>query len=227
MPAQRLTDRMIVTMDLTLAVTVVSFLSAGAGAYLGSYLKKKGENLATHEDIDKLVDQVSAVTRATTQIETKISSDLWDRQKQWELKREILFDAAKKLSEIDNKLSSLQTFWEHLSQGKIEGEESRIRLENKYVTEWTDCMRSFEETESLILVTCSRETMQVFAELSDLLRYTSSRIVSGDLETYAKTKAERLKKLVLVRVGIRKELGINFDLTPQSNTFLANPNPVH
>ena len=31
---------------------------AGAGGFLGSYLKTKGENLATHEDIDKLVDQV-------------------------------------------------------------------------------------------------------------------------------------------------------------------------
>src|SRR5258708_24320707 len=94
------------TMDLTLAVTVMSFLSGGAGAFLGSYLKKKGENLATHEDIDKLVDQVSAVTTAAKQIEAKISSDIWDRQKQWGLKREILCDAAKKFSAIDNKLLS-------------------------------------------------------------------------------------------------------------------------
>ena len=213
-------------MDLTLVVAVVTFLSGGTGAYLGTYLKKKGEHLATHEDIDKLVDQVSAVTTATKQIETKISSDLWDRQKQWELKREILFDAAKKLSEVGNSLLSLQTFWQHLSQGKIEGEESRTHLESKYVTEWHDCIRSFEETESLILVTCSRETIQAFAELGDLLRNTSSRIVSGDLEAYAKGSADRVKKVALVRVGIRKELGSNFDLTPQSITSSAKPKPV-
>ena len=217
---------MIAAMDLALAVAVVTFLSGGTGAYLGSYLKKKGENLATHEDINKLVDQVSAVTTATKQIETKISSDLWDRQKQWKLKREVLFDAAKKLSEVDNRLLSLQTFWEHLSQGKIEGEESRIRLQNKYVTQWQDSMRSFEETESLIFVTCSKETMRAFVEFADLLRNTSSNIVSGDLETYAKSKDERLKKMTLVRVGIREELGINFDLTPQSITSSANPKPV-
>jgi hypothetical protein len=29
-------------------------LCAGAGGFIGWYLKKKGENLATHEDIDKL-----------------------------------------------------------------------------------------------------------------------------------------------------------------------------
>ncbi|MGO9272316.1 MAG: hypothetical protein ACLQOO_19160 [Terriglobia bacterium] len=52
------------------------------GAYLGSYLKKKGENLATHEDIDKLVKQVSAVTAATRQIEAKITraSRVYERQ---------------------------------------------------------------------------------------------------------------------------------------------------
>lgn len=213
-------------MDFTLAVALVTFLSGGAGAYLGSYLKKKGENLATQEDIGKLVDQVSAVTTATKQIETKIFSDLWDRQKQWELKREILFDAAKKLSEIDNTLLSLQTFWEHRLQGKIEGEESRIRLENKYVTAWHDSIRSLEETESLIFVTCSRGTMRAFAQFTDLLRNTASKIVSGDLETYARTKSEREKVVALVRLEIRKELGISFDLTSQAITSSANPKPL-
>ena len=55
-------------------------------AYLGSYLKKKGENLATHEDIDKLLAQVTAVTQATKEIEAKISVDVWERQKKWEIK---------------------------------------------------------------------------------------------------------------------------------------------
>jgi hypothetical protein len=57
-------------------------LIPGAGAYLGSYLRKKGENLATHEDINNLVVQVSAVTTATKQIEAKIdrASRIHERQ---------------------------------------------------------------------------------------------------------------------------------------------------
>ncbi|HVW10944.1 MAG TPA: hypothetical protein VHC90_20295 [Bryobacteraceae bacterium] len=43
---------------------VTTFVTAGIGAYLASYFKKKGENLATHEDIGKLVDQMKAVTHA-------------------------------------------------------------------------------------------------------------------------------------------------------------------
>lgn len=67
-----------------------SFVGGGLGAalvgtYFGSYLKKKAENQATHEDIDKLVDQVSAVTTATKQIESTISNDLWRRERKAEL----------------------------------------------------------------------------------------------------------------------------------------------
>jgi hypothetical protein len=65
-----------------LAKYAALIVPAAVGAYLGSYLKKKGENLATHEDIDKLVKQVSAVTVATKQIEARINraSHVHERQ---------------------------------------------------------------------------------------------------------------------------------------------------
>lgn len=47
--------------------------------FFSAYMAKKGENLATHEDIEKLVDQVRAVTTATKEIEAKISNDMWIR----------------------------------------------------------------------------------------------------------------------------------------------------
>ena len=70
------------------------------GAFLNSYSKTKGKNLATHEDIDKLVDEVRAVTTATKQIEAKISNEVWDRQKRWELTRDAVLQTLKALSEV-------------------------------------------------------------------------------------------------------------------------------
>ena len=87
---------------------VTTALGAGVGAYIGSYLKKKGENLATHEDIDKLLIQVSAVTNATKAIEAKISGELWQRQKQWELRRDVIFEALKQVTEAQAGLSREQ-----------------------------------------------------------------------------------------------------------------------
>src|SRR5664280_2382186 len=92
-------------MDLSLwGLALLPFISAGAGAYLGGYLKKKGENLATHEDIEKLKEQVRVVTTTTKEIEAKISDEVWNRQKRWELKREVLFEASKRLAQVEDQL---------------------------------------------------------------------------------------------------------------------------
>lgn len=65
-------------------IGVTTLVASGVGAFIGSYLKKKGENLATHEDIDKLTDQVTAVTTTTKQIEAAISNEMWRRERKAE-----------------------------------------------------------------------------------------------------------------------------------------------
>jgi hypothetical protein len=204
--------RMDLTLPAILAVcsAVISFICAGAGAYFGSYLKKKGENLATHEDIAKVLEDLRQVTTTTKEIEAKISGELWDRQKQWELKREILFDATKRLSAVENQLLAMHTVWEQ-SRTMEEGL-ARSQLKHDTVIQWRDCIHSLEETEALISVSCSKETMYAFAELLDLLRGTVSKIVQGDTEAYGKDQEERVKKVGRARGAIRKELGLMLDL---------------
>src|SRR5258708_37592579 len=94
-------------MEKLVAWALTTLVSAFIGSYLGAYLKKKGENLATHEDIDKILDHVRAVTITTKEIEAKISSDVWDHQKRWEAKRDALFEAVKKLSALEDALNNL------------------------------------------------------------------------------------------------------------------------
>src|SRR2546425_12333594 len=91
------------------AIAVTALLGSGIGSFLGAYLKRKGENLATHEDVDKLVKQVAAVTQTTKEIEAKISNEVWDRQRQWEMKKEVLFAAAKQISAMEDALLDLNT----------------------------------------------------------------------------------------------------------------------
>jgi hypothetical protein len=88
-----------------LALTTLA--SAFAGSFLGGYLKKKGENLATHEDIHKLVDQMTAVTNATKQIEARISLDVWSRQQRWEVQKSALLDSLKELASAETATWSL------------------------------------------------------------------------------------------------------------------------
>jgi hypothetical protein len=68
---------------VTLALTTL--ITAFGGSYLSGYLKKKGENLATHEDVERLLHQVSAVTKTTKEIEARISNETWRRERRSDL----------------------------------------------------------------------------------------------------------------------------------------------
>jgi len=62
---------------------------AAIGAYVGSYLREKGRNLATREDMDNIVVQLRKTTEATEDIKAQISGDLWLRQNRWHFKKDL------------------------------------------------------------------------------------------------------------------------------------------
>ena len=60
--------------ELNLPTLFVIALVTGIGAYFDSYLREKGKNLATKED-------VAAISRTTEEIKTEIASGAWLRQR--------------------------------------------------------------------------------------------------------------------------------------------------
>jgi hypothetical protein len=86
---------------------VVSFLTvigSGVAAYSGAYFKRRGEDQAITDGFAEVLRQTRETTQATKSIEAKISGEMWDRQKQWEMKREVIFDMRRKLSTVDDAL---------------------------------------------------------------------------------------------------------------------------
>src|ERR1035441_911342 len=117
--------------------------------YLMAYSRKKGENLATHEDIGKLVDQVRAVTTATKEIEEKISNEMWDRQRRWELKRDAVFEAVKQLCVMDDALMTVHTTFT-VASAPTETDPSRwTEYKSAALDKWSLAMRSEEHTSEL------------------------------------------------------------------------------
>ena len=57
-------------------VIVIAVIAAGAGAYIGAYLRGKGAHLATKEDFTELMRQIKTQTRATEEIKAEVAEKL-------------------------------------------------------------------------------------------------------------------------------------------------------
>lgn len=90
-------------MELLLAA-LVSLIAAGAGAYFGAYLREKAKNLATREDIDKLV-------RQTEEIKASISGNLWVEQNRWTFKRDLYTRLLENLGIVFDALNETSVDW--------------------------------------------------------------------------------------------------------------------
>lgn len=67
---------------LYLSAVVTAFV----GGFLGAYLKRKGENLATREDYESLLQQVKRTTQETESIKMELAKGSWLHQQSWYLK---------------------------------------------------------------------------------------------------------------------------------------------
>ena len=70
--------------------------------FIGSYAAKKGENLATKEDIAQL-------TKIAEEIRAEITDKVWDRQRQWELKRDAVLAAIRAYAALSSALVILNS----------------------------------------------------------------------------------------------------------------------
>ena len=172
--------------------------------FLAGYAKRKGENRAIHEDIDKLVDQVRAVTLATREIEAKISNDVWNRQKRWELKRDVLFEAAKRVAEVDEALVSLD--WTLQVEQKLD-DPVFIQSVYKKTKKWGDASAGFDEARLLVAIVCHKETIEAMDDFGLFVGQIATEITKNrDAEIRKKSAGELALKLFAARAAIRKEL---------------------
>jgi hypothetical protein len=190
-----------------LVLFLLPFMAAGAGAYLGAYLRKKGENLATHEDIEKLNDQVRVVTTTAEKIEAKISGELWNRQKRWELKREVLFEASRSLAAIDEAIIALDSM---LQVERKPDELGWHDIDAEQREKWRRASARFDEAKMLVDMVCERETSQAFGKFRMLATDIAQAVIKDkDAAFRSKSSVELSLSLIAARAAVRKELGID------------------
>lgn len=199
-------------------IAILSFvLGTVFKPYLRGYATKKGENLATHEDIDKLVEQVKATTDATKNIEAEISSGVWNKQKRWEMKREVLFDAARRISEIDDAMLSnsvvlkedraKQQGWQ-TKPPSTEEQLSWSQSKHERLMRWVKASTEFDLSRALVLIVCSKGASQAFNELGAFINNLAAQMTQNP-DAYDGARRELFKKILLAQQAIRKELGVD------------------
>ena len=187
---------------------------AGFGAYFGSYLKRKGENLATQEDIDKVLEQVSAVTKTTKEIEAKISDDLWNRQKHWEMKREVLFEAIKQIALVRDRLGSLTAVYQTEKDRKNstskdeQFEHGRRSKVLAVIREWSMASDNLEQTSVLLGLVCRKELLQLVLNFSLFQRTLGQEIMKGKPEAFSNSVQELTNKMRDITTVMREEMGL-------------------
>jgi len=111
----------------TLEILLVSLIGGGLGAYLGAYLREKGKNLATREDVDRLV-------HATEQIKAEIAGGLWVEQNRWTFRAAAYEELLESLAELTSAIR--QVMFARESRPKVEGDSSAEKFLDDMQTEY-------------------------------------------------------------------------------------------
>ncbi|MGB7546178.1 MAG: hypothetical protein WBM14_00380 [Terracidiphilus sp.] len=205
----------IVTFCAWLLSLIVSFV---LGSYVRAYSAKKGENRAIHEDLGRLVKQVEATTEAAKRIEEQISHEFWDQQRQWELRRDVLLKTSQRLAAADDALLSLETVSCYPTR---DTDPNCIDAYVRRQKAWSTAASSLDESRFAVGVVCKNATIDAIDSFAALANDIASNLSKKDLGAYREKALELAKRLYAARHAIRKELGVESLLTPQSSESAA------
>ena len=190
-------------------VFILAVIGGWFGAYIGSYMKKKGENLATHEDLDKIVKQIEATTSATKSIEARISNEVWGRQKHWEMKRDALVSALQALEHADVALMEMATVFENAQKNgeQSETEWKQVKLEKTWA--WQESINSYDDKLVIVNLVCNRATYDALRIVGKVIRSNASKLFKRAISGYDNMGHDVHKQMIESFTLARKELGVD------------------
>lgn len=191
-------------MENLIAWGLTTLIGAFVGSYLAGYLKTKGENLATKEDFKDLKEQTRELKQTTKEIEAKIDDQVWNRQRQWEMKRDVLIEFARTLSDFEQSILNIGTRVGDRSKSVYQAQ-----LFSDALAGWNKCSEKFVRDSFVVGLVVSIRTRLEMMELSKVLRDATGDILQSEKkETYSNHHKSIALKLEIIRALVREELGI-------------------
>jgi len=193
-------------------LSAITVIGAGLGSYLGSYLKKKGENLATHEDVAQLVAQMEATTKATKMIEASISNEVWDRQKQWELKRQAILEGLQAISDFQAGVLLLRSVLENKIKSEGNATESYLKTimeyENKALEAVMNAQRALSRANLMISLMGGKAASKAFINAENLFGAVAKGLIAKDAVALQNAISILRDGTAALIESIRKDFGI-------------------
>jgi hypothetical protein len=172
--------------------------------FFGAYANKKGENLATKEDIAQL-------TKIAEGIRAEISDKVWDRQKQWEMKKEAVLDSLRALADYENASSNLDsTFTVRVENCNGDGRTVLENLQCNALSQFRKCDSEYNRAHIIADLSVGG---QVSKDLSKYIQFSAPIILDALPERRRfLNRPETLKELAQRRDAVimssREALGI-------------------
>jgi hypothetical protein len=174
-------------------------LIAGIGAYFGSYLKAKGKNLATKEDVAEL-------TRTTKDIEAKISGRLWDSQRRWEMKRDVLFEAARKFANLTDCLMALNAEFFADEKSIQRDSPERLAIRKQSYSDFNEAAKDLHQVALLVNIVCKETTAKLLTQFSVFSGTVAKDIAVRVPDAFNKSARQLAEAQLLIPAAIRGEL---------------------
>jgi len=184
---------------------VLGAVIAGVGAYVGAYLRQKGQNFARREDLESLVQEVKRVTQTAEDIKQEVSHGYWERQRQWEIKRDVLNQVAKSVKSLNVTLMGLAAVSSYFHMETLSLER---QLASEKAGAWGEAFDEFDRVATLVAVSCEGPTINACNALYVYAQQIARRLTAGDEKAYEEQYHEFARLRWAITHAFRKELGI-------------------
>jgi hypothetical protein len=171
--------------------------------FLRAYSAKKAENLATKEDIAR-------ITKAQEEIKAQISADMWNQQRHWELKRDVVIDLIRAMADMDRLIPDFSAAFssphgiltdeakQHLMRSRINSFKDERRCTSEY-------LRAHTIADLSVHGKLSRASSSYFQLAARILREIPSN--PGRYDSEARLQLAKLHNAAII--AARRELGVN------------------
>jgi hypothetical protein len=212
-------------MEHFLVIAFYSILAFVVGlfswSFLPSYMRDKGKNLATKEDIQELARQMGTLTQTTKEIEERISISAWSKQQRWDVQKTALLNSFKDLATAETFLVRLvQTFVDTKDQPP--GWETRRKEANE---KYAERINNFWRTQLAIEIVCGREIASHFQEIDTIFDRVRKKLKQGEFDDIWNTQyPELLAAKRQLGETVRRRLGLDVEtgeeIVPDSGSRL-------